>query len=368
MLHALLLSSLTLAQTDAKLDWRELTQKPLAKLSLPEQGLEPLLAGAEGKKITTKEEWRPRRLALEDDWKARLGKAPEKAKDLDVRIEETVEEEDHVRQLVTFQATKDNRIRAYLLIPKHLVPKPGGRASKAPAVVVFHQTTKDTLKEPAGLGKNPTLAIGLHLVKRGYVVLCPECFILQDGWAKEQAAVIAKLWPGWTGMGKMTFDASRCIDFLESLGFVDASRIGCIGHSLGAKETLYALAFDGRYKAGVFSEGGIGLRMSNWADAWYLTERMTKFIPKMEHHQLLALVAPRPILIVGGDSADGDLSWAFIQAALPVYELLGAGERIGLVNHHAKHTFPRAARALAYRWLDRWLDFTPTSNEVGPEK
>lgn len=356
-----------LGQTDAKPDWRELTQKPFAGLTLPDQGLEPLLVDGD-KKVATREDWAPRRRALEARWQERLGTAPEKAKALDVRVEEEVDEKDHVRRLVTFQATRDNRIRAYLLIPKHLLTKTGAGVSKAPAVVVFHQTTKDTFKEPPGLGKNATLAIGLHLVKRGYVVLCPECFILQGDWAKAQAEVIAKMWPGWTGMGKMTFDASRCVDFLLSLNFVDAGKIGCIGHSLGAKETLYAMAFDERFKAGVFSEGGIGLRMSNWTDPWYLTERMKRHIPSMEHHQLLALIAPRPILIVGGDSADGDLSWAFIRAALPVYDLYGAGAGIGLVNHHAKHTFPRAARALSYRWLDHWLDFTPRSDEVGPEK
>src|SRR5262249_56187996 len=110
------------------------------------------------------------------------------------------------------------------------------KGEKGPAVVVFHQTTNDTLKEPAGLGKNPSLALGLHLVRRGYVVLCPQCFIMKEGGAKAQAAAIDKRWPGWTGLGKMIFDASRCVDFLESLPYVDTGRIGCIGPSLCAQE------------------------------------------------------------------------------------------------------------------------------------
>ena len=79
------------------------------------------------------------------------------------------------------------------------------------------------------------------------------------------------------------------------------------------------MAFEPRYKVGVFNEGGIGLRMSNWTDPWYLTDKMKPHIPALEHHQVLALVAPRPFLILGGDSADGDASWPFIQAVLPVY-------------------------------------------------
>jgi hypothetical protein len=165
-------------------------------------------------------------------------------------------------------------------------------------------------------------------------------------------------------MGKMTFDATRCVDYLESLPQVDRTRLGCAGHSLGAKETLYAMAFEPRFRAGVFSEGGIGLRMSNWTDPWYLQARMTEHIPEMEHHQLLGLIAPRPILVVGGDDADGDASWTFIKAALPVYELLGGKERIGLYNHKKKHTFPPEAREVAYRWLDDWLDFKPQKRDV----
>lgn len=343
-----------------KPDWPALIQKPYAKLPLADFGLQPLLRTDDGKQLTTKEEWLRARQTHHDAWTERLGKPPAKPDTLDVRAHETEKLDGYTRQLVSFHSADGDRIRAYLLIPADI--KPG---EKRPAVVVFHQTTKDTLKEPVGLGKNPSLALGLHLVRRGYVVLCPECYILKDGWARSQAEVIAQKWPGWTGMGKMTFDASRCIDFLESLAFVDRTRIGCIGHSLGAKEVLYAMAFETRYQVGVFSEGGIGLRMSNWMDAWYLTERMKKHVPAMENHQVLALIAPRPFLLLAGDSADGDASWTLIHHALPVYQLFGAGDRVGMINHHAKHTCPREARGHAYRWLDHWLRWTPTKDEAG---
>jgi hypothetical protein len=180
----------------------------------------------------------------------------------------------------------------------------------------------------------------------------------KDG-PRSQAEELARRRAGWTGMGKMTFDASRCVDYLETLPQVDRSRIGCIGHSLGAKEVLYAMAFEPRYRVGVFNEGGIGLRMSNWTDPWYLTEAMKKHIPAMEHHQVMALIAPRPFLVLGGDSADGDASWPFVKEARTVYALLEARDRIGLVNHKAGHTFPESARGLAYQWLDHWLNFRP---------
>src|SRR5262245_33160982 len=141
-----------------------------------------------------------------------------------------------------------------------------------------------------------------------------------------QAQALARWNPGWTGLGKMTFDASRCLDYLETLLEVDGSRIGCIGHSLGAKEVLFAMAFEPRYKVGVFNEGGIGLRMSNWTDPWFLTDKMKPHIPAMENHQVLALIAPRPFLVLGGDDADGKASWAFVKGVRSVYALLGVGD------------------------------------------
>ncbi len=317
-LLALALTCLASVPTMAQMpiDWPALTQQPYANKALQDIGLRPLLE-RNGNPITTREDWQTQRKTIEQEWRERLGPMPERPKSLDSRVTESEQCDGYGRKLVSFHSADGDRIQAYLLIPDGL--KDG---EKRPAVVAFHQTTKDTLKEPAGLSKDPTLALGVHLVKRGYVVLCPECYIMKDGGPGNQAEAVAKTWPGLTGLGKMTFDASRCVDFLESLPIVDAARIGCIGHSLGAKEVLFALAFESRYQVGVFNEGGVGLRMSNWTDPWYLTAKMKDHIPAQENHQVLALCAPRPILVLGGDSADGDASWPYVHAALGVYRLL----------------------------------------------
>lgn len=340
--------------TDHSRSWADLVQKPYEHLAMPDIGLKPLLRTPDGQRITTKEAWEKQRQSLRTAWRKRLGEPPVKPETLDIHVESREEQPDHVRQLVTFASEREDRIRAYVLLPKDL--KEG---EKRPAVVVFHPTTKDTLREPVGLGKRPEMALALQLTRRGYVTLSPECFIMKGGGPNVQAQELARRRPGWTGLGKMTFDASRCVDYLETLPQVDPSRIGCIGHSLGAKEVLYAMAFEPRYTAGVFNEGGIGLRMSNWTDPWYLTEAMKPHIPAFENHQLMALVACRPFLLLGGESADGNASWAFVKEARSVYALFGAGDRIGFSNHKAGHAFPPGARQLAYEWLDHWLGHRP---------
>lgn len=355
---ALCCTAFTLAD-DRPSDWPAITQKPHARLPSADLGLRPLLRTADGKPITTRADWERARNALRDAWLARLGPAPTRPATLDLRVEKTEALDGYTRRLVSFHSEGDDRLLAYLLVPDGL--KEG---EKRPAVVVFHPTTKETLDEPAGLGKRPEMALALQLTRRGYVTLSPQCYIMKGDGPLAQAKALEARRPGWTGMGKMTFDAGRCVDYLETLPSVDRERIGCIGHSLGAKEVLYAMAFEPRYRVGVFNEGGIGLRMSNWTDSWYLTEKMKAHIPEMEHHQLLALAAPRPFLILGGDSADSDASWEFIRAVLPVYRLLGAPDRIGLYNHKGKHSFPLEARRLAYRWLDDWLQFKPVRDDV----
>jgi hypothetical protein len=102
------------------------------------------------------------------------------------------------------------------------------------------------------------------------------------------------------------------------------------------------------------SEGGIGARFSNWHDAWYLGETIRRPEFVREHHELLALVAPRAFLLLGGDSADGQRSWPFIATALPVYRLYGGPARIGLFNHRKGHSVPPEAETRIYEWFETY--------------
>jgi pimeloyl-ACP methyl ester carboxylesterase len=156
-------------------------------------------------------------------------------------------------------------------------------------------------------------------------------------------------------MWRMLHDALLAVDILAALPEVDPQRIGAVGHSLGAKEVLYLAAFDERVKATVSSEGGVGTTFSNWDAAWYLGETIKSPEFTHEQHELLALAAPRPFLLVGGDSADGDKSWPFIEAALPIYRLYGEPARLGLFNHKQGHAVPPEAERRIFEWLAAYL-------------
>ena len=115
-------------------------------------------------------------------------------------------------------------------------------------------------------------------------------------------------------------------------------------------------------KAAVFSEGGIGLTYTNWHAPWYLGSAIHEKDFALEHHQLLALIAPRAFLLVGGESgppntsvADGDRSWPYIEAVLPIYKFYGDIAPVGLYNHRLGHTIPDKAFSRMSEWLKFYL-------------
>jgi len=190
------------------------------------------------------------------------------------------------------------------------------------------------------------------------VAFCPRNFLWPDNHSIVVATEVPRFQarhPGSKGMAKMLFDAMVAVDVLAALPEVDPKRIGTIGHSLGAKEVLYLAAFDDRIQAAVSSEGGIGTRQSNWHDSWYLGPDILRSDFGHEHHELLALAAPRPFLLVGGESVDGARSWPFIEAALPVYRLYGQPARVGLLRHTKGHTVPPETAPRVYEWLETYL-------------
>lgn len=325
------------------------------------QGLVPLMIGP------TLQDWEWERDQFRRLWLDYLGHGPEPVPlNLGLGTEETLE--GITRTLVSYQVESGCQVEAYLLQPPGEGPFPG--------VVVFHQTTSETIRQPAGFCPPRELQFGLNLARRGFVTLCPRNY-LWDYRGRPGADTSSEAfrglvedellgrYPQWTGMGKMVWDGRRAVDALLALPNVDPERLGCVGHSLGAKEVLYALAFDERMRAGVSCEGGLGIPFSNWDAPWYLGPGIHDR-PDLEHHQLLALAAPRAMLVLGGglqtpadpernDGCDPVEDWAYLQAARPAYQLYGVPERLGLYLHPHGHSLPPEAEQLTYEWLERFL-------------
>lgn len=336
---------------------KEVTTAPVIPVVENLGKVETLLQDADGKPVTTIQEWEKHRQTIRDLWIKFLGPMPEPRPAVALEILKTESLPTITRQLVRYEGEPGIFVEGYLLIPKAAVDS----KAKYPAVLAMHPTTNATIDDIAGISGQDTKQFGLALAQRGFIVFCPRCFLWQDvNSLNEAVEKHRERHPKTTGMAKMLYDAMRGVDVLESLPQVDRTRIGAIGHSLGAKEALYLAAFDERIKAAAASEGGIGFRSTNWDASWYLGEAIRDPEFPLNHHQLLGLIAPRPFLILGGESgpgaADGDRSWPLITAALPVWNLYGEPTRLGLLNHHEGHSVsPQSFERMA-EWLTVYLD------------
>ena len=318
--------------------------------------LAPLMGDSAQPGPLTRESWEKRREELRAEWTKVLGEFPRTKAPLAPEFHEKVELEGYTRQRVTYQIEDGVRIDAMLLAPRKV-------AGRMPGIVLFHPTYANHYKRAVGMEgtHEPERAQAVQLVQQGYVVLAPRCFIyseLPPGYQKagERIWEACTRWmrerhPGWRAITRMTWDGIRAIDFISTLPNVDPQRIGLFGHSLGAKQVIYVAAFDERAKCTVSSEGGVGLKFSNWDAVWYLGPEIKGPGWQRENHELLAMTAPRPFLLLAGDSADNNKSWAFIGAALPVYQLYGAGRNLGWLNHRLGHTYSGVARTVAEAFL-----------------
>jgi dienelactone hydrolase len=266
-----------------------------------------------------------------------------------VLVEDRVD--DVLRQLVEYESEPGLKTQAYVLRPRQSRGRRRG-------VVVFHSTVRESIQQPAGVADVPEKHFGLALARRGFVAFCPRNFLWPETArmaAEEETRRFQARHPRARGMAKMLFDGQVALDILADRPDVDRQRLGCIGHSLGAKEALYLAAFDNRIAATVSSEGGIGISMSNWDADWYLGPSVRGQTSSREHHELLALAAPRPFLLVGGDSADGNASWPFVAAAQEVYRLYGQPPRLGLLNHGKGHAVPQDVLPRLLEWLETYV-------------
>jgi dienelactone hydrolase len=337
--------------------WLNEVQQPPAELPADAPQLAPLLVDADGRPIETLAAWEARRVEIQRAWREFLGLLPVPANPILLEVLEEDTDAGVVRQLVQYESEPGLPVKGYLLKPLH-----GEQTGRVPGVVCLHSTVDFTIRQPAGLEGDAEDFFGLELAKRGYVAFCPRCFLWDDGpLDRSQVDTFHARHPGSKGMAKMLYDAMRAVDILVRLPEVDADRIGAVGHSLGAKETLYLAAFDERVKAAVSSEGGIGTRFSNWDAPWYLGPDINEADGEpakwsREHHELHALVAQRAFLLLGGDDADGARSWPFIEAVLPVWRLYEPQRpAVGLFNHRQGHSVPPEAQRRLYEWFENYL-------------
>jgi hypothetical protein len=150
---------------------------------------------------------------------------------------------------------------------------------------------------------------------------------------------------GWGTIAAWAWGLSRAMDYFETDSDVDAAKIALTGASRLGKTVLWAGAQDQRFAmviASISGEGGAALSRRNFGETVaHITDTSRyfyQFAPNyhdfsntldqlpMDGHMLIALIAPRPLLLQTGDSDNwSDPKGEFLAAvaAEPVYKLFG---------------------------------------------
>ncbi len=383
---------------------------------VPRYDLPDPLVTSDGRAVTSAAMWRrERRPELLDLFEANVyGRRPPAPEGIRFRVTDTDWHRIAARREVNvsfFGRSGDYPGFTITMFVPHAARQP------MPAFVGMHLF--DTRADDPIPGKLLTEDVGVELpgeeilkviLKRGYAIatlnaadFCPddkENFRqgLQSHWFPDRSGPPGAEEPG--AIATWAWALSRALDYFETDPAIDARRVAVIGHSRMGKTALWTGAEDPRFAMVISNDSGCGGAALSRRRFGETVARINRVFPHwfcghfsnyddredalpVDQHQLVALVAPRPVYVASAKE-DGwaDPRGEFLAAAgaEPVYQLLGrpglgtddvpplnqsAGDTIGYHIRAGKHALTD------YDWL-LYLDFADrhfaTGRAPGPRQ
>lgn len=326
---------------------------------IPHYDLPPLLATAEGKPISTTDEWmklrRPQILSLFSNLV--YGRIPVPPSPIETEYE-VLETDEHfmgskaTRQRVRITFENENGQARMLIVV--CVPNASDRPVPVFMKHSFNNTrSKDFDVHPSSSGKiRNGWPLG-EFFDRGYAFVAVyqqdlvghndvgfdrgiHRLFYKEGQSFPKARE-------WGVLSAVAWGAMRALDYLETRNDIDHTQVAIMGHSKMGKAALWTAAQDQRFAMAISAQSGCAgaalwrrqsgetLEKMVTRFPYWLCRNAWKFVNQeddlpVDQHMLLALIAPRPVYVASGaEDTWADPRGEYLSAyhAGEVYRLLG---------------------------------------------
>jgi dienelactone hydrolase len=256
---------------------------------------------------------------------------------------------------IVFQTLPGTMVPAHLYLPE-------GLTAPAPAILFYNGHWW-----PDGKTRPDFQAFCINMARFGFIVFNFDAFGQGErGISSRDHRRTEALLVGIAQQGIAEYESQCALEYLLSRQDVDRARVGMTGASGGGYNTWITSALDDRIRVVVpvvgTSEFFEQIHDSRRHD-WYQASEHCHFVPGLiryaNNHELLAAVAPRPLLII---AASVDQSFpiggvrAVHQYGQGLYRSYDASGKIGLfVDTEEGHGYQIRKREAAYGWFLKWL-------------
>jgi cephalosporin-C deacetylase-like acetyl esterase len=312
-------------------------------------------------KISSASDIAARKRYLRERMTRALGGFPERTP-LNARVVGTLDRGDYSIEKIVFESQPRFFVTANLYLPKRGTPP-------FPAVLY-------PLGHEAGAKANPVWQQMLgSLAKKGYVALAwdtlgqGERVQLYDADLKgsklvrsttEHTVIGAQCLLTGDNLARYTiWDGMRALDYLLSRKEVDAARVACTGNSGGGTHTAYLTALDDRIQVAAPS-----CYLTSWSRLLDTIgpQDAEQCLPPwiadgLDHADFVYAAAPRPYLMLSAIRDFFSITGArdTYRESKRIYDLMGAGDKLQMVEADDGHGFTKPRRMAAYDWFGQWL-------------
>jgi cephalosporin-C deacetylase-like acetyl esterase len=298
----------------------------------------------------TMDEWQHRRALLKDHLLAAWGGFPETPCDLEPRKFGEFEREGYRVEKLMFQTRPGVWMTANAYVPS----KPG----RLPAILNVHGHWAGAKQDPVVQSRC------IAAVKLGFFVLSVDAFGAGERAVGKKLGeyhgemVAATLLPvGLPLAGLQVYENMRAVDYLCTRPEVDPERIGITGASGGGNQTMYAGAFDERFRC-VVPTCSVGNYQAYLSAACCMCEVVPGALTFTEEGDVLGLAANRGLMVTSATKDAFQFSVDEAKKSVARAEAIAKLFKDATVRHtiiESEHNYNQPMREAMLGWMTKHL-------------